>query len=155
MQLVASAASVVILIGVAILLGRIRVTTLAATREAPTVRLTGGIAFLLGSAFMSLLLVGPAIPASLNVAGLVVLIVGGGLLFWSWSRRPGWSEYHRFAVAGGLVVTYVWYSFVQVLSVGDSTPLSDAIGNAVFATGAFLLLVMGRRQAVKSSPSDV
>jgi hypothetical protein len=31
-----------------------------------------------------------------------------------WSRRPGWGREHRFALAAGALLTYVWYGFVQV-----------------------------------------
>jgi hypothetical protein len=51
-------------------------------------------------------------------------------------------------VAGGLLLVYAWYGFVQIPSAGSASPQIDLVGNAVFATGAVvLLLVAGRRAA--------
>ena len=69
----------------------------------PAVQVVGGVAFVLGSAFMALAIVHDLIPAVLNVAGMLGLLVAGSLLIWNWSRRPGWSELHEFAVAAGLL----------------------------------------------------
>jgi hypothetical protein len=146
-QFLVSAIVVLVLIGIAIALGRIHVNDDSVNGDSgmqapPSVQVVGGIAFALGSAFMALAIVHDGIPAFLNVAGMLGLLGAGSLLIWNWSRRAGWSELHRLAVAGGLLLVYVWYGFVQVPSVGGTTPLIDAVGNVVFGIGALILLLV-------------
>jgi hypothetical protein len=145
-QLLASAVVVVVLIAIAMILGRVKVSAPTGTPEPPAVLVVGGAAFALGSAFMLLAILGEVIPASLNIAGMIGLIAAGSLLFWNWSKRPGWSEEHRLAVAAGLLLTYVWYGFVQVPSTFDTSPLIDTVGNVIFAVGALILLVIARKR---------
>jgi hypothetical protein len=151
-QFLISAVVVVLLVAGAIALGRVKVDAPTSTQTPPSVQAVGGVAFMLGSAFMSLAIVHDLIPAILNVAGMIGLLAAGSLLIWNWSRRVGWSELHRFAVAGGLLLVYVWYGFVQVPSVGGTTPLMDAVGNVVFGIGALILLPIAWRR-LQASPS--
>lgn len=142
LQLLASAAVVAILIAMAIVLGRVNVSAPSFTQEPPGLRVVGGVAFALGFVFMALANVPETVPAGLTVAGMIGLIIAGSVLLWNWSRRPGWSEPHRLAVATGLLLTYAWYGFVQVPSTPGANPVVDAVGNAVFAGGALILLVI-------------
>jgi hypothetical protein len=91
------------------------------------------------------------------MAGKVVAdaLDAGSLLIWNWSRRTAWSEGHRFAVAAGLLLVYVWYSFVQVPSVGGTTPVADTIGNVILGGGAIILLVIGWRRLSASRGQTV
>lgn len=146
LQLLVSAVTVVILVGVAIVLGRVQRYDEDTAHTVPNVWVVGIIAFVLGSAFMLLARTHAPIPAWLNVAGLLALLIIGAGLFWRWSRRAGWSARHKLAVAGGLLLTYAWYGFVQVPSTGATTPLIDTIGNAVFAVGAVVLLLVAARR---------
>jgi hypothetical protein len=99
---------------------------------------------------MALANVDEPIPAIFTLAGMIGLLIAGSLLVWNWSRRVGWSERHRLAVASGLLLVYVWYAFVQVPSVGDTTPLIDTIGNVVFGIGALILLLVAWRRVSTS-----
>ncbi|MCC6453658.1 MAG: hypothetical protein IT328_01820 [Caldilineaceae bacterium] len=145
-QFLVSAVIVVILIVIAIALGRIPVNAESGTQAPPSPQVVGGVAFVLGSAFMALANVHEPVPAILTVAGMLGLLIAGSLLVWNWSRRVGWSERHRLAVASGLLLVYVWYAFVQVPSVGDTTPFVDTIGNVVFGIGALILLFVAWRR---------
>ncbi len=91
---------------------------------------------------MSLAIVHSAIPASLNVALMIGLLIIACILLRIWSGRSGWSGRHHLAVAGGLLITYTWYGFIQVPSVGNTCVLIDTAGNIIFASGAVLILVI-------------
>jgi hypothetical protein len=107
---------------------------------APAPLRVGGVAFGTGAAFVALFKTRTFMPAGWNVTGVVLLLFATGALNLAWSRRAGWGEKHRLALAAGFLLTYAWYGFVQVPSVGNVSPRVDLIGNAVFATGALLLL---------------
>ncbi len=145
-QLIGSAVIVALLSAGAIALWGRDPRPRASTTGAPAHRVVVGTTFLLGSAFMALAIIHDAIPAAANVAGMLALLAAGCALLWRWSARAGWSQRHVFAAAAGLILVYVWYSFVQVPSIPGATPLIDAIGNAIFACGALGLLVLGWRR---------
>ncbi|MBF6059797.1 DUF998 domain-containing protein [Nocardia terpenica] len=81
--------------------------------------------------------------------GVIVwlLVAGGGAIVVSrWSRREGWDQRHRFALAAGAVLTYVWAAFpLRPEQPGD--PTVDLIGNAVFGAVGIVLLVSAARAA--------
>jgi hypothetical protein len=153
-QFMGSAVVVVILIVIAIALGRAKLDAPTDTQEPPRAQVVGGVAFGLGSAFMVLAIVHDMIPAILNVAGMLGLFILGSLLIWNWSRRSAWSELHRLAVAGGLMLVYAWYGFVQVPSVGGTSPWVDTVGNVVFSIGALILLLIAWRRVSASQPAQ-
>ncbi|BCJ34254.1 hypothetical protein Athai_17570 [Actinocatenispora thailandica] len=65
-------------------------------------------------------------------AGCAVLLV-------RCSHRAGWGAGHRLAVAGGLLLTYVWYGLVHATDLGTPLPLALA-GTIAFGAGAIALL---------------
>jgi hypothetical protein len=60
-------------------------------------------------------------------------------------KREGWNSQHRLALAGGAALAYAWHAFIQQPAVGSSG-LSFRIGNAVFAAGLIVLLVIAARR---------
>jgi hypothetical protein len=152
-QWIGSGVVVVILIAMALLLGRQRADAPITGPAPPSTMMVGGVTFVLSSLFMVLVNLSESMPVALNVGGMLFLFALGSWLLWQWSQRPGWAEPHRVAAAGGLLLTYAWYGFVQVPSVPGTSPLIDAIGNAVFASGALILLVIAWRRASVASPA--
>ena len=145
-QFVASGVVVVILVAIAIALGRIQGGGQTGAADPPGVQTVGVAAFVLGSVFMALVNMPEQVPAALTVAAMLGVLAAGSLLVWRWSQRAGWSDRHRLAVASGLLLVYVWYSFVQAPSAGGVSPLVDAAGNAIFGIAALLLLVLAWRR---------
>ncbi len=154
-QFTASAVVVVLLIIVAILLGRSKQDTHTDPQPPPSVPVVGGVLFVLGSAFMLLALVHDQTPVILSVGGMVGALIVGSFLLWRWSRRADWSARHEFAAAGGLLLVYAWYGFVQVPSAGDTSPLVDTVGNAVFSIAALILLLIGWRRLSAGTNASV
>lgn len=146
MQFVVSGVVVVILVAIAFAFGRARPETQTDAQTAPSVWMAGGMMFVLGSVYMAVINMPETVPAFLTVLVMLALLAAISLLVWRWSSRAGWSELHRLAVAGGLLLVYVWYSFVQVPSVEGTSPMVDAIGNAVFGIGALALLFIAWRR---------
>jgi hypothetical protein len=62
-----------------------------------------------------------------------------------WSRRTGWDARHRLGLAGGAALAYAWHAFVASPAVGHAGT-RNRIGNAVFATGAVILLAIAARR---------
>lgn len=153
-QFVVSGVVVVVLVAIALALGRVSVEAPAAAQEAPSAPVVGAATFVLGSAFMGLANTPTSVPAALTVTAMLVVFVAGSLLIWYWSRRFGWSERHRLAAAGGLLLVYVWYAFIQVPSVPGASPMIDAIGNAVFGIAALILLFIAWRRVSETSVSE-
>ena len=145
-QFLVSALAVVGLILIAFMFDR-RKSTMHRTTEIPKTKipkvpLVAGIAFLLGSAFMVLAaIVQSSLPASVVVSGMILLLIVGSVLLWQGSQHPNWNEQHTFAVAGGLLLVYAWFGFVQQPSISAS-PTLDILGNSIFAGGAVVLLII-------------
>lgn len=78
-----------------------------------------------------------AIYVLLDVALITAVVV--------WSRRTEWSARHRLALAGGAALAYAWHAFIEKPAVGGGGA-SLRIGNAVFAVGLILLLVVAVRR---------
>jgi hypothetical protein len=66
------------------------------------------------------------------------------------SHRVGWDGRHRLALAGGAALTYAWHSFIQHPAVG-SGGIGFRIGNAIFAAGLVVLLIVAARQQSNSA----
>jgi hypothetical protein len=146
---------VVILVAVALLLARMHRDALAAAPAPPAAARVGGVTFGLSSLFMALAILLDVLPVAFNVAGMLFLFALGSWLLWQWSKQPGWSEQHWVAAAGGLLLTYGWYGFVQAPSASGASPLIDTIGNAIFAIGALSLLVFAWRRARTAETANV
>lgn len=151
-QFLVSAVVVVILVALAIGLRRLPHNGPPGAQSVPNPWVVGVVAFGLGSAFMVLAFIHDPIPAWLNVTGLLGLLLIGAFLFWRWSHRLAWSPRHSLGIAGGLLLTYAWYGFIQPPSVAGATPQIDLIGNAVFALGALILLLAAVRRVASEAP---
>lgn len=151
-QFVVSAVVVALLVALAIGLRRRPQAGEGVTQSVPNPWVVGVVAFGLGSAFMLLALTHEPLPAWLNVTGLLGLLLIGAFLFWRWSHRLAWSPQHSLGIAGGLLLTYAWYGFIQPPSVAGATPQIDLIGNAVFALGALILLIVAMRRVASEAP---
>jgi hypothetical protein len=144
-QLVGTAAAIVALVGVAFAVGRR--TRPQTGRRAPDPWLVGAAGLLASSLFF-------ARPESwLGVAMGVLLVAATAAVVARWSRRPGWGAAHRFALAGGALLTYAWVGFALVPLLGAGGAV-DLVGNAVFALGALALLVVGGR-TLRATPAPV
>jgi len=109
---------------------------------APNPWLPGAFALLVSSGFMTLHFMLHGWPL---VIVYVVLFAAVTTTVLAWSRRTSWSTVHRFALAGGALLTYAWYGFVQHPTVGAAGKVA-LIGNGVFAAMALaILLIAGRR----------
>ena len=158
-QLATSGLVVVGLVVLAVFLGRrarARQPDQDPARRSTCAPLTAGVTTLVaGSVFMGFVIVHNAIPAAANVAGMLLVLAGAASMIARWSRAAGWSAGHELAAAGGFMLTYVWYSFVQVPSVGETSPMVDLIGNVVFGLGAICLLMAAWRRLDHASTSTV
>ena len=141
-QIAASIGVVFVLLAAALLLGpklaSIRMSTLVA---APSPSKAGAASFLIASAFLAAARWHGSLPAAVDVALLLGLLALGATLLLRVTRLAGWTPRHEAAVAGGTLMTYAWHGFVQTPSVGNVPWWLDAIGNAIFASGAVWLLV--------------
>jgi hypothetical protein len=80
----------------------------------PAPRTVGIVFFITGSVFLWVVNTPEFIPAILPVTGMLALLGVGCWLLWHWSRRVDWSAAHELGAASGLLLTYVWYAFVQI-----------------------------------------
>jgi len=81
-----------------------------------------------------------------GVAVWCVVVTVGVLLVSRWSRRRGWDHRHRFALAAGAILTYVWTAFPVRPEAGGSV-VADLVSNAVFGAAAIMILVLAWRVA--------
>jgi hypothetical protein len=157
-QLAASAGAVVAIVAAASGLGRRAVGSAGSharsPRPAPSPFSVGLTALASGSSFMMVAaIVHAALPAAACVVAMLVALVVPALEIAYWSRRAGWSERHELAVAGGFLVTYAWYGFVQVPSVGQVSPRVDLLGNLLFSIGALAILAWAFLRVSRRDPS--
>ena len=110
----------------------------------------GAVALVATSLIMGRQCLPEAASAWLVAAGWFLLVGGIGTLVLRWSRRRGWGESHRLALAGGALLTYVWLGFQQAtfLDVSRSTAM---LGNIVFGLGAIALLVVAWTSVVRQA----
>ncbi len=116
--------------------------------QAPNPWLVGATGLLAGAIFMEL---PRSIPAWVHVLCYVLLGTGMiGLVRW-WSARPGWGDPQRLALAGAALLTYAWHAFPEEPVVPVS-PTLDLVGNAVFALGAVILIVIAALRLRRETP---
>lgn len=147
-QYVGSALVAVALIGLA-LRQREGIIARGEPGPVPTPRRTASIALLLASIFLILVNLSSWLPAFLVVPAMLLVLVIAGVRLRRWSRRASWTTLHEVAFAGGLLMTYAWYGFVQVPSVGGVSPLVDALGNLILAIAAGMLLSVAWRRVAR------
>jgi hypothetical protein len=149
-QLIFSFIVVIILIVIALLIGRTKKLRNPVNKKIPGIFITGAISFLLSSSWMALTFLIKTIPAIINIAGMMLLFATGCLLFRNWSARSGWSGKHSLGLIGGLLLTYIWHGFVQFPSIGNLTRLTDTIGNIVFSCFAVFLFYIAWRKTSRN-----
>jgi hypothetical protein len=113
---------------------------------APNPWLVGAFALLVSSGFMTLRVV---LHGWLIVMAYGVLFAAVTASILAWSRRQTWSPVHRFALAGGALLTYAWYGFAQHPTVGAAGKVAF-IGNGVFAAMAVALLFVAARRVARA-----
>ncbi len=117
-------------------------TETPATKRAPAawtvlaLTLVAGAVFMLGSKIL------PTWPAVAVVSAEYVAVVWAVL---AWSRRAGWDDRHRLALAAGALLTYAWHAFTTRPVVGDG-PVITPVSHAVFALAALVLLAVEVRR---------
>jgi hypothetical protein len=84
-----------------------------------------------------------------GVAIWCALVAVGLPMISRWSRQVGWGARHRFALAAGATLTYVWMAFPAVPEGGVSLTV-DLISNAVFGSIAVVLLLFAGRSALRA-----
>jgi hypothetical protein len=116
------------------------------SKPAPNPWLAGTASFGLSSVYCleSTLLPENGVTEWLGVAGWFVLVGAATAVFLNWSRRHDWTDVHRLALAGGALLTYVWFGFVHGHYLSDSRSLVIA-GNIFFGASAIVLLVTAVR----------
>jgi hypothetical protein len=135
------AGTVLVIVAAVVVAFRIRPRpTTPDPRPAPPPWVAGLVA-LVGS---NLLIAPPFLRGWPLVAGYLMLYAVVLALVLVWSRRSGWGAPHQLALAGGALLTYAWHGFPERPILG-ATGTVDLVGNAVFATGAVVLLVVAVR----------
>ncbi|GAA3302979.1 hypothetical protein GCM10020218_099550 [Dactylosporangium vinaceum] len=82
----------------------------------------------------------PAAVPTWAAVGLMAVAFGGmTAVVLRLSRRDGWGDAHRLALAAGATLTYAWHSFFMTPFQGDG-PVITPVSHAVFAALALLLL---------------
>jgi hypothetical protein len=108
-------------------------------RSAPSPRVVGVVAFVAASLFFLKSESWAGIAFGLLVAGIMAAAVA------RWSRRPGFGDRHRLALAGGALLTYAWGGFLLSFLIGRTGPL-HYLGNALYAAAAVALLTVATRR---------
>jgi hypothetical protein len=88
----------------------------------------------------------------LGVAIGMVLVAATTVVVARWSRRPGWSNAHRLALAGGALTAYAWDGFALLTLEDAATPLNLA-GQLLLVLGAAALLFAAARTSRRTSPA--
>jgi len=117
----------------------------AAHGTAPSPWLVGSVALLFGSGalFVPMGWGWGAVAALLGLDALMLLMVT------VWSRKDAWGLKHQLALGAGAAFAYGWHAFLQHPAVGNVDP-AVRVGNAIFLTGAFVLVwFAARRNASK------
>jgi hypothetical protein len=90
------------------------------------------------------------------LVGIWCVIAAIGTVFVStWSRSHGWGPAHRFGLAAGATVTYIWTAFLVQPEGQETATAPDLLGNIVFGLAAACLLgVAARRVSRAWTPVD-
>jgi hypothetical protein len=96
------------------------------------------VAFVLTSAWWGPeVLVTPDWYEWINVVVWCAAAIIGLVLIVRWSRREGWDQRHRLALAAGATATYIWVGFPVPPTTGGAF---DTFSNALFAAIAVAIL---------------
>jgi hypothetical protein len=79
-----------------------------------------------------------------GVAVQAVALVGAGSAVGHWSRRPGWGDAHRLALAAGALLTYCWLCFVLFWLTHRTDP-ANLLGQGGLVLAAVVLLLLADR----------
>ncbi|KAM3099081.1 hypothetical protein ACKFKF_15710 [Phormidesmis sp. 146-12] len=129
------------------------------TGKAPSPRVVGLVSLLTSSVFMASNLVVDFVPGWVLVGMYLALYALMIKLISQWSRLAqsatpqeptGWGNAHQLALAGGALLTYAWYGFPQVPTIG-SKGVVDLIGNGILAIGAIVLLAIANHTAYQTN----
>jgi hypothetical protein len=89
-----------------------------------------------------------------GVAAGVALVAVTTLVVARWSRRTGWSDTHRLALAGGALTAYLWGGFALLAFEGAATTFNLA-GQLLLVLGTAALLLAAARTARRASPASI
>lgn len=152
-QFVGTGIAIVLLVALGVLLGvRGRGPRVELTRNAPNPWLLGAGSLVASSAFM-LASLGSGLDPWVSVGIALVLYAAAVLVIGYCSRMRGFGAAHRFALAGGALLTYAWHAFPEG-PVFPASRAADLVGNAVFAAGAVALLVVAALRLRSGSTAD-
>lgn len=144
-QFAGAGIAIVVLVALGVLLGvRAHRPRTELTGTAPDPWFLGAGSLVVSSAFM-LLSFGSGLNPWVSVVIALVLYVAAVLAIGYCSRLRGFGAAHRFALAGGALLTYAWHAFPQQ-PVFPASQDADLAGNAVLAAGAVALLVVSARR---------
>ena len=141
-QLVGAVVVVAGLVMVAFRLPTGRNGAMAGDRPVPSAMVLGVVALVAGAVFE---LAWRSLPTWPGVAGLVVVEVAVAVIVAYFSQSTRWTPRHTVALAGGALLTYAWHAFPEDPVVPVS-PMTDLVGNAVFAAAALALLAAALRR---------
>jgi hypothetical protein len=87
-----------------------------------------------------------------GVAVWLLVSVLGVLLVSRWSRQQGWNRRHRFALAAGAALTYVWTAF-PLRPEGGGPLTVDLVSNTLFGAVAVIILLLAARVVTRPVPA--
>ncbi|MER6944150.1 hypothetical protein ABT294_09020 [Nonomuraea sp. NPDC000554] len=167
-QLIGAGVAIAAIIVVGLRLPRRSTDATPLPGRAPGPWVAGTFALIAGTVFVLLYAVDPTglspwlgeaipLPAWLSVLLYLALFVTAATVLVRWSRRAGWSQAHRLALAGGAMLTFAWHSFPwRAIPLPGNPPPSlpvDLASNAIFTVGAVVLLVVAALRLRRASVS--
>ncbi|MGH3377139.1 MAG: hypothetical protein ACRDP6_20615 [Actinoallomurus sp.] len=142
-QLAGTAVVAVLLVVLAVVLGRRRGTTASRGGQVPSAWLLGLVSLVGTSAVTTLwYLAKDTMPSWLYVALVLAASAVGIPLVRHWSRLSAWSRTHRLSLAAGALLTYAWQGFVTSHMLMPVSPAMTLISHVVFALGALVLIAV-------------
>ncbi|GHO47456.1 hypothetical protein [Ktedonospora formicarum] len=155
-QVIGTSIAIIIIVGIGILLGqRNRAPHTQTAGHVPSPWLVMLVALVATSIFqliyaadpygLSPWLAGLHLPAWAAIVLYLLLLCGMAVPVGFWSRQSGWSDAHRFALAAGALLTYIWHSFPWPVLMPGVDLMNDLLSNAIFAAGAIALLIIAAR----------
>lgn len=88
------------------------------------------------------------------IGAKAILVIGCAIGLAHWSHRSGWQRRHRFAVASGALLTYVWLGFVHAQSMGFGIVLT-LLGGVVCGAIAIAVLLFAARSERRAAEAAV